>query len=113
MVWQLVQFSVVGMCAVVLPLALVPWQLAQFVGKFSAAWLGLSTAQDTVDLWQVSHNVTFACTSVLGLPTADRNWPEWQLAQAGNGTICVWFQNDGFHAVVVWQLRQFAVPTGM
>ncbi len=56
------------------------WQLAQFVSVVNPLWSTLAPAQLAVDLWQLSHTVTFACTGVLGLPTAREKPPVWQVA---------------------------------
>jgi hypothetical protein len=56
--WQLTQFTEVGMCVASLPVAAFPlWQLAQFVAAVNKLWSGLEPNQVLVDLWQVSHTV--------------------------------------------------------
>ena len=83
----------------------------QFVAVLNPVWSGLATSQDTVDLWQVSQAAEVS-KWFTDLPTAGGYWPLWQVEQAGIGMTWVWFQNDGRHAVVLWQPRQFVAPTG-
>ena len=69
-VWQAMQFAVVGMCTAGLPLALLPlWQLAQTVAVVKVLWFGLVVdCQLAVELWQFSQlPVTPVCVAVLGL----------------------------------------------
>ena len=69
------------MCDAGLAVAVVPlWQLAQLVAAVNVLWSTLAPAQPLV-LWQLSQLVTPLCTAVLGLPTALRKPPVWQLAQ--------------------------------
>jgi hypothetical protein len=65
--WQLTQFTAVGMCWADFPVAALPlWQLEQLVAEVKSPWSGLEPSQVEVDLWQLSHRV----------------WPEW-IAVAG------------------------------
>lgn len=65
--WQLMQFTLVGMCVPTLPVAALPlWQLEQLVALLNRLWSGLEPDQVLVDLWQFSHTV----------------WPLW-MAVAG------------------------------
>jgi hypothetical protein len=78
--WQLMQFTAVGMCVPALPVAALPlWQLAQFVALVNRLWSGLAPAQVLVDLWQSLHA---ACVNIWpeGLPTVID--PLWQFAHA-------------------------------
>ena len=75
--WQAKQFvAPTGMWFPALPMAALPlWQLAQLVAAVNVLWSTFAPAQLAVDLWQVSHTVTPACTGVLGLHTAGGNDP--------------------------------------
>jgi hypothetical protein len=54
--WQLAQFTAVGMCVPVLPVAALPlWQLEQLVAEVNAVWSGLDAVQLLVVLWQFSQ----------------------------------------------------------
>ena len=56
--WQLTQFTVVGMCWAFLPEAAEPlWQLEQTVALVKRLWSALAPDQVEVDLWQLSHVV--------------------------------------------------------
>ena len=71
--WQLKQFSVVGMWLPGFGVAEPPavWQLAQLVASLKPAWSTLAPAQPVV-WWQLSQLVTPECTGVFGLPAALR-----------------------------------------
>ena len=57
-VWQLMQFTEVGMCVPVLPVAALPlWQLEHTVAAVNRLWSGLEPNQVLVDLWQLSQTV--------------------------------------------------------
>ena len=47
------------------------------------------------------------------MPSAGGKVPVWQLAHCAVTGTCVWLKRLGFQAVVVWQLMQLVVPTGM
>ena len=80
--WQVKQLRVVGMCVADLPRAVAPWQLEQFVAAVNVLWSVRAPAQVVVVLWQLSQlPVTAACVALLGLPTAARKAPVWQLTQ--------------------------------
>jgi hypothetical protein len=66
------------------------WQLAQFVEVLKPLWSTLAPAHAVVDLWQLSHTVTFACTGVLGLPTAGGNAPVWHVTHAALTPTLEW-----------------------
>jgi hypothetical protein len=49
--WQLAQLAVVGICAAIFPVAVLPlWQLAQFVEALNKPWSGLDAVQLAVVL---------------------------------------------------------------
>jgi hypothetical protein len=70
-------------------------------------------------LWQVSQLADAdAATSWYGvwlalLPSAGGKVPVWQLAHCAVTGTWVWLKRLGFQVVVVWQLMQLVVPTGM
>jgi hypothetical protein len=56
--WQLMQFTEVGMCVAALPTAALPlWHVVQLVAEVNRLWSGLAPTQDAVDLWQFSQTV--------------------------------------------------------
>jgi hypothetical protein len=50
---------------------------------------------------------------VVGRASAGGFAPLWHVEHWPATGSCVWFQLEGRHAVVVWQVRQFVVPAGM
>ena len=69
--WQLMQFTPVGMCVAALPTAALPlWQLAQLVALLNRLWSGLAPTHVVVDLWQFSQTVWPLWMAVAGLPVA-------------------------------------------
>ena len=73
------QLAVVGICDVLLPVALLPlWQLEQLVALVKVLWSALAPVQIVVDLWQLSQfAVVDRCDAVLPVATV----PLWQLEQ--------------------------------
>jgi hypothetical protein len=65
-----------GMCAALLPVAVLPlWQVSQVPVPTALAgeWVKLTVPQLLVDLWQLSQlPVMLAWMALAGLPTADR-----------------------------------------
>ena len=80
--WHEKQPAVVGTWLPGLPAAALPlWQLAQLVAALNDAWSVRAPAQVLVLRWQLSQlPVTVAWVALLGLPTALRYVPVWQLA---------------------------------
>ena len=65
--WQLTQFTDVGMWFATLPVAALPlWHVEHTVAAVYRLWSGLEPSQVLVDLWQLSHTL----------------WPLW-MAVAG------------------------------
>jgi hypothetical protein len=50
---------------------------------------------------------------LLGLALICGKAPLWQDAHCAVTTVCVWFQELGFQALTLWQLKQLVRPTGM
>ena len=89
------------------------WQLAQLVAAVNVLWSTFAPAQLAVDLWQVSHTVTPACTGVFGLPTAGGNAPVWQVAHDAL-TLTLLCNRAGSQAVkpLLWQLSHEGIDVG-
>jgi hypothetical protein len=86
--WQVSQDAVVTTWFVGLPLALVPWQLAQ-VPATTPVWLNVAGSQAVVR-WQVSQDAVVT-TWFVGLPLA---LVPWQLAQVPATTLA-WLKKAG------------------
>ena len=80
--WQLMQFALVGKCAAVLPVAELPlWQVTQLVAPVKPLWSGLAPpSQVLVDLWQFSHTLWPLWMAVAGRPVAPKLLLMWQVA---------------------------------
>ena len=98
--WQLTQFAVVGICAAVLPVAVLPlWQLEQLVELVKLLWsMPVAGVQADV-LWQVLHAAWVAMCPE-GLPVVVV--PLWQLEHAPGGTP-TWSNFAPEKVTVVWQ----------
>ena len=86
----------------VLPLALVPWQVAQ-VPATTPVWLNVAGSQAVVR-WQVSQDAVVT----RGLRSCPWRWCRWQVAQVP-ATTPVWLNVAGSQAVVRWQVSHDAV----
>ena len=101
--WQLMQFTLVGMWVAALPTAALPlWQLVQLVALVNKLWSGLAPTQVVVDLWQVLQ-AAWVGTCPDGLPTVME--PLWQLAQALEATP-LWSNLAPAKVTAEWQLSQ-------
>jgi hypothetical protein len=83
------QFTEVGMCVPVFPVAALPlWQLEQFVPLLNKLWSGLEPSQVLVDLWQLSHAVWPLWMAVAGRAVAPKLVLIWQVAHCvDTGTL--------------------------
>jgi hypothetical protein len=110
--WQLKQLvDPTGAWVDGLPLALEPsWQLAQLVEALKPEWSTLAADQLLVDLWQLSQlPVTLAWIALPGLPTAGRNAPVWQVAQAPVTVTLEWnLAGVQVEKPDLWQVSQLA-----
>jgi hypothetical protein len=111
--WQLMQFTLVGMCAAVLPVAALPlWQLAQLVALVNRLWSGLEPSQVAVLLWQFSHTVWPLWMAELGLAVTPKAVLAWQVAHWLLTDTLAW-NCPGFQVLnpPLWQLSQLPMVT--
>ena len=97
--WQLTQFTLVGMWVAALPVAALPlWQLEQLVALLNRLWSGLEPSQVLVDLWQFSQTLCPLWMEVAGRPVAPKLVLMWQLAHCVETGTLAW-NTPGFQLV--------------
>jgi hypothetical protein len=110
--WQLKQFTdaLTGTWVLGLPVAELPWQLAQLVAEVNPLWSTLAPAHPLV-VWQVSQPAV-VCRWVADLPAAGGKPPVWQVAHCPVTVTLLW-NLAGAQAAKppLWHVSQFALET--